>query len=418
MSAPSPAPRDLPVARRSGDPTLGLIRRVLLVCLAGGALAVVAVLVVRWEDPLLRGVSPLLLVVLLLFGWVVLRRPRATVPVSRVVLTGLDLLWLATMASRLVTEAGGGWDALFPTTFMGLALFVVIGYLVYPTRFAVLHAGLLVLAVLGVGLVALAAGPDDGERGAHAVDRGRYAVYLAVLAAMVWVLSRTKEHATRAFLVAEHASAEAASMREMAYRDALTGAANRRRLEDELAYQARVVGSGLDVALVYLDLDRFKLVNDTLGHAVGDRVLVTVARALEQQVRSGDLVARLGGEEFVVVAPGMALADAREMAERLRTALPRAVSRAVDVHVTASLGVTALHADEEPARAIERVDALMNRAKRGGRDRVEVGDADDADAATDPADVQPASRSRGQDGGSSTPGAPAARDEEGAAWPT
>jgi diguanylate cyclase (GGDEF)-like protein len=204
----------------------------------------------------------------------------------------------------------------------------------------------------------------------------------------------------------------------MAYRDALTGAANRRRLEDELAYQARVVGSGLDVALVYLDLDRFKLVNDTLGHAVGDRVLVTVARALEQQVRSGDLVARLGGEEFVVVAPGMALADAREMAERLRTALPRAVSRAVDVHVTASLGVTALHADEEPARAIERVDALMYRAKRGGRDRVEVGDADDADAATDPADVQPASRSRGQDGGSSTPGAPAARDEEGAAWPT
>jgi diguanylate cyclase (GGDEF)-like protein len=413
MSAPSPEPRDLLAARRSGDPTLGLVRRVLLVCLAGGAAVAAAVLVLRWDDPMLRVGSPVLLVVLVLFGWVVLRRPRATVPVARVVLTGLDLLWLATLASRLATPAGGGWDALFPTTFMGLALFVVIAYLVYPTRFAALHAGALVLATVAVGLVALAGGPDDGRQAAHAVDLVRYAVYLAVLAAMVWVLSRTKELATRAFLVAERASAEAASMREMAHRDALTGAANRRRLEDELAYQARVVGAGLEVAVVYLDLDRFKLVNDTLGHAVGDRVLVTVARALEQQVRSGDLVARLGGEEFVVVAPGMSLEDAREMAERLRTALPRAVRRAVDVHVTASLGVTALHAGEEPARAIERVDALMYRAKRGGRDRVVVGDVPD-----DPADVQPASRSRGQNGVSPAGGDPAPRDEEGAAWPT
>lgn len=398
MSVPPSVPRDLPVARRSGDPTLGLIRRVLLVCLAAGALAVVVVAVLRWDDPVLRGVSPFLLVVVLLFGWVVLRRPRATVPVSRVVLTGLDVLWLVTMASRLSTESGGGWDSLFPTTFMGLALFVVIGYLVYPTRFAVLHAGALVVAVVAVGTTGLALGPQQPGTSQHVLDVARYAMYLAVLAAMVWVLSRTKEHATRAFLVAEHASAEAASMREMAYRDPLTGAANRRRLEDELAYQARVVGSGLDVALVYLDLDRFKSINDTLGHAVGDRVLVTVAHVLEREVRSGDLVARLGGEEFVVVAPGMALADARDMAERLRTVLPAAIGRAADVRVTASLGVTALRAAEDPARVIERGDALMYRAKRGGRNRVEVEDG--APDGADPADVQPPPRSTGQDGGS------------------
>lgn len=409
MSAPPPPPRHLPVARRSGDPTLGLIRRVLLVCLLAGSAAVVAVALLRWDDPLLRAASPVLLVVVLVFAWLVLRRPEATVPVSRTVLLGLDALWLATMGSRLGSESGGGWAALFPTTFMGLALFVVIGYLVFPTRFAALHAGAVVVATLAVGWIALALGPSDGATRQHAIDLARYGVYLAVLAAMVWVLSRTKEHAARAFRVAEHASAEAASMREMAYRDPLTGAANRRRLEDELAYQARVVGAGLDVALVYLDLDRFKAVNDVHGHAVGDRVLVAVARALEEHVRSGDLVARLGGEEFLVVAPGMAAADARALAERLRAAVPAAVRAQVPVEVTASLGVTALRAGEEPSAAIGRGDALMYRAKRGGRDRVAVDGDPEPDAAAgapaprDTGGVQPAPRNPGQDGGSTLP---------------
>lgn len=395
MPAPSPPHRDLPVARRAGDPTLSLIRRVLLVCLLGGAVAIVAVAVLRWDDVLLRVASPLLLVVVLLFAWLVLRRPQATVAVSRVVLTGFDVLWLVTLASRLLT--GDGWAALFPTTFMGLALFVVIGYLVYPNRFAVLHAGLVVGATVAVGTAGLLLGPSDGDTADHLVDLVRYAVYLAVLAALVWVLSRTKEHATRAFLAAEHASAEAASMREMAYTDALTGAANRRRLEDELAYQARVVGSGLDVALVYLDLDRFKAVNDVHGHPVGDRVLVAVARALEQHVRSGDLVARLGGEEFLVVAPGLTPEDAGALAERLRAAVPVAVRAEAPVDVTASLGVTALRPAEDPDAAIARVDALMYRAKRAGRDRVEV----DTDGRA--GDVQPSSRLTGQDEGSGVP---------------
>lgn len=396
MSASSPPHRDLPVARRAGDPTLSLIRRVLLVCLLGGAVAIAAVAVLRWEDVLLRVASPVLLVVVLLFAWLVLRRPQATVAVSRVVLTGFDVLWLVTLASRLLTQ-DDGWAALFPTTFMGLALFVVIGYLVYPNRFAVLHAGVVVVATVAVGSAGLALGPSDGRVTEHVVDLVRYAVYLAVLAALVWVLSRTKEYATRAFLVAEHASAEAASMREMAYTDPLTGAANRRRLEDELAYQARVVGSGLDVALVYLDLDRFKAVNDVHGHTVGDRVLVAVGRALEEHVRSGDLVARLGGEEFLVVAPGMTLDDARTLAERLRSAVPGAVRAEAPVDVTASLGVTALRPAEDPAAAIGRVDALMYRAKRAGRDRVEV----DGDGRA--GDVQPMSRVTGQDGGSGVP---------------
>lgn len=389
-----PPPRDLPLARRSGDPTTGLIRRVLLVCLGVGAMSLVAVLGLRWDDLLVRWLSPVLLAVVLMFGWLVLRRPRATVPVSRVVLTGLDALWLVSMATRLVAGPGG-WADLFPTTFMGLALFVVIGYLVYPTRWAALHAAAVVLLGVVSGLAGLLLGPATPDRDDHVVDLLRYAVYLAVLAAMVWVLSRTKEHASRAFLVAEHASAEAASMREIASRDPLTGAANRRRLEEEVFYQARVVRSGLPVALVFLDLDRFKAVNDLHGHAVGDRVLVAVARALQDHVRSGDLVARLGGEEFLVVAPGLDLTGAAALAERLRGAVPGAVRREVPVDVTASLGVTALRSGEEPTAAIARVDALMYRAKRAGRDRVEVEDVGHA------GDVQPASSRTGQDEGSS-----------------
>lgn len=365
MSAPH---REVPIARRSDDPTTGATRRVLVVCLTVGMIAVLVVAALRWSDPMVRWTSPALVVVIAAFAWLLLRRPALVLPISRLVLIGLDLVWLGMLAARLSMDpgSGGGWDTLFPTVLMGLSLFTVIGYLVFTTRQAGLHAAVLVLAVLVVGLVGLHATPQDGD---HTLDLVRYAIYLGVQVAMLHVLSRAKEQATRAIQAARNASAEAASMREMAYRDPLTGAANRRRLEDELVFQVRLVPT-MPVALIYLDLDRFKEVNDEYGHDTGDRVLAAVATALERGLRSGDLVARLGGEEFVAVAPGLEASVAADTAERLRTSLPTWVAEQVGVRVTASIGVTMLQSGESPHEVLARADQLMYRAKRAGRNQV------------------------------------------------
>lgn len=388
MSAPAdPGARRTPPRRSQPAvhgtlPVTGAARRVLLTCLLVGAGAVVAALILSGDDPVVLVTSWALGAVIVVFVVVVLRRPATGGVLLRVALAALVALWLAVLAAQLARpeSTGGGWASLFPSVFMGLALLVVVGYLVYPARYAVLHSAALVAGTLLVALVGLlAAGGDGGadpDRGEHVVDLLRYAVYLGALAAMVHVLSRATEQAARAFQAASDASAEAASLREMAHRDPLTGAANRRRLVEELTFQARLAGAGLDVALLYLDLDRFKQVNDEHGHAVGDLVLTAVAAELAARVRPGDLVARLGGEEFVVVAPGLSSADAGQVAERLRRALPSALRDRAGVAVTASFGVTRLRPGEDPARAIDRVDAVMYVAKRAGRDRVEVVDHD------------------------------------------
>lgn len=373
--------RRLQPAVRGPLPVTGPARRVLLTVLLLGAGAVAVALTLRGDDPVVRVTSWALGAVIVVFVVVVLRRPATGGVLLRVALAALVALWLAVLAAQLARpeSTGGGWDSLFPSVFMGLALLVVVGYLVYPARYAVLHSAALVAGTVLVallGLLAAGGGPADPDRGEHVVDLLRYAVYLGALAAMVHVLSRATEQAARAFQAASDASAEAASLREMAHRDPLTGVANRRRLVEELTFQARLAAAGRDVALLYLDLDRFKQVNDEHGHAVGDRVLTAVAAELVARVRPGDLVARLGGEEFVVVAPGLSPADAGQVAERLRRALPSALRDRAGVPVTASFGVTRLRPGEDPARAIDRVDAVMYVAKRAGRDRVEVADHD------------------------------------------
>jgi len=160
----------------------------------------------------------------------------------------------------------------------------------------------------------------------------------------------------------------------LARRDPLTGIANRRAFEEALARAfARARREGFPISVVAADIDHFKQVNDRLGHPAGDAVIAAVAGRIGSGLRDGDLVARVGGEEFAVLLPGAGTAEAAEIAGRLRMRVaqsPVAVPGG-SVPVTVSLGcATLLGEDEEPVALLARADAKLYEAKVAGRNRV------------------------------------------------
>ncbi|SNX95847.1 diguanylate cyclase/phosphodiesterase with PAS/PAC sensor(s) [Geodermatophilus sabuli] len=163
-----------------------------------------------------------------------------------------------------------------------------------------------------------------------------------------------------------------ARLAHQANHDPLTGLPNRTLLAEHVAGRFTPGGSGL--ACLFLDLDNFKVVNDSLGHAAGDELLVEIADRLRSTVRPGDLVARFGGDEFVVVCEGVEEADAVTVAERIGAALAEPVRLGgVDVRPHASVGVT-VQTDEHTAaeELIRDCDIAMYQAKAGGKGRITV----------------------------------------------
>jgi len=166
-----------------------------------------------------------------------------------------------------------------------------------------------------------------------------------------------------------------AELHRRATADALTGLPNRRAFEEALAREvARARRAGTPLALLAVDVDHFKRVNDQRGHPAGDAVLRAVAGRIASGARAGDLVARVGGEEFAVALPGAGPEAALEAAERIRARVaeePIALEGG-DLGVTVSVGVASLGepAPDGPSLAA-RADEALYRAKRAGRDRVE-----------------------------------------------
>ena len=157
--------------------------------------------------------------------------------------------------------------------------------------------------------------------------------------------------------------------------DFLTGIRNRRYFEDQLELELdRSKRSGSPIALIMLDIDHFKNVNDTYGHLAGDQVLSTLATAIKRSARSGDVVARYGGEEFVLLLPNADVSRAQDVAERLRImAETLVVNHDGDaIRFTISLGVTCTRVPEltTGATLIKESDMAMYQAKNTGRNKV------------------------------------------------
>lgn len=161
-------------------------------------------------------------------------------------------------------------------------------------------------------------------------------------------------------------------LQRLVHRDPMTGLFNRRSLFEHAAReQARCERYGTPLALVMLDIDRFKEVNDGHGHAAGDDVICQAAVRIACSLRDVDSAFRLGGEEFLLLLPATELDDAIAVAERLRVAIARERMGAIGGRVTASLGVTVLaRGREDWETAMRRADDALYRAKNEGRDRV------------------------------------------------
>ena len=268
---------------------------------------------------------------------------------------------------------------------LGAALLATVGYVsqVYLIAVPVLAVLLLSLPVAAVclvlnGFILLVAG--------YLLDADAGMRVLASLPAMRWLavtlnflLVDTALTAACAFLLQgmEHAlqaqKANAAKLEHMAMHDALTGLANRRLLHDRIEHAlAKAQRDGSEVGVLLLDLDNFKNVNDSHGHALGDTLIVSVGERLQRAVRAGDTVARIGGDEFVVLLPHV-VAEAELLAtvERVLQAVDGAYPLVhQSLYVSASIGVAVFPRDGGDADVLlKNADTAMYRAKEGGRNR-------------------------------------------------
>ena len=180
--------------------------------------------------------------------------------------------------------------------------------------------------------------------------------------------SRRQQQVLAQTITSLHARSE--SLETLVRTDAATGLLNRTGLN--LGLEQRLLQLGINafpMAVIFADVDHFKRINDSFGHATGDAVIAQVATHLRNHVTHDDLVARWGGEEFLLLCPGTGGEEARRIAERLRQGLERQ-PWPNDVDVTCSFGIAVLKAGEDWLKAIQRADSAMYKAKQAGRNRV------------------------------------------------
>lgn len=204
-----------------------------------------------------------------------------------------------------------------------------------------------------------------GESLTH-IDVVMRMVVLSAAGGVAFATQRVFSNTRAAEISARH------ELEQLARIDPLTGLPNRAAFEERAAALIGRAGADSPLTLVMLDLDHFKRLNDTYGHLVGDEALAKVAMVIADTVRTADVPARLGGEEFAVLLPMTDLDGAKLTAERLRRAIKASSLRGGVVSLAGSLGVSSWREGDTGASLLERADSALRRAKVNGRDRTEV----------------------------------------------
>ncbi|MEQ6884645.1 GGDEF domain-containing protein [Salicola sp. Rm-C-2C1-2] len=273
----------------------------------------------------------------------------------------ISLIWLEVIVHAGLGTVLIGWDSGFHYYLLIFipAVFVSMGFSAALVALAGLwtyYVGLYLLMWFTQPLQPIAAGALLGV----------YLFNLSVVFAMFGYLS---------FFYLKTVTKASRKLRQMATTDPLTGLLNRRHMtylvEKELARFRR---NGRPMAFLLFDIDYFKEVNDQYGHETGDRILEDVARIIKNQVRAEDLIARWGGEEFLVVLPGTRLQSARISAERIREALMAHKWQGANgqrIEITTSAGVSECCANDDLNSSINRADRALYCSKEHGRNRVE-----------------------------------------------
>ncbi|MBN2853196.1 MAG: GGDEF domain-containing protein [Clostridia bacterium] len=169
---------------------------------------------------------------------------------------------------------------------------------------------------------------------------------------------------------------ELEDLKEISLKDQLTGLPNRRYLDNYLlARKNELMYLGVPFGIMFIDIDHFKIFNDTYGHDTGDEVLKMVANVLLNSTRSNDLIGRWGGEEFLGIFSGIDLKSLKLLSEKIRILVEKSsISKDENaLHVTISIGATMVDKYEHRAIAVDRADKLLYKSKNEGRNRVTVG---------------------------------------------
>ncbi|MDP4078491.1 GGDEF domain-containing protein [Acidovorax sp. A1169] len=275
---------------------------------------------------------------------------------------GISLIWLEVIFHSALGSLLVGWDSGFHYY---LLLFIPAVVIANSGHYAVPIVLALLTYYLGLRFAcdhwgALAPLADKGQQVVNAIH---VCIVFGMFAALAAFYRRT-------ILIAENRLLKQATL------DALTGLNNRAHFHTLAGHTLnRTQRTGEPVALLLCDIDHFKQVNDSHGHAMGDRVLVTVAGVLARNLRESDVIARWGGEEFLALMPASPQASAMEVAERIRMAMEQIEMdcQGQPVPLSMSFGVTQVAHGDDLQAAIARADQALYQSKNNGRNRVTAG---------------------------------------------